>query len=130
MHGQGITIEHKTNAIMCWKKNNGVQTNKWSGKNFSRGYTSNEYDVLLVDVAWNRLENNSVPVGMTAIQSSLIQNFGVRLSSDYKRRKPNANKRKKPGERDGCLLIVLRGTFISRRILNQNLSPLHAFSIL
>lgn len=61
----------------------GIQTNKWSRKNFSRGYKHEDYDVSLVDVTWNRLENNSDPAGTAAIQSSLIQNFGVRLPSDY-----------------------------------------------
>lgn len=36
--------------------------------------TCRSYDVL-----WNSLENNSIPAGTSAIQSSLIHNFGVRL---------------------------------------------------
>lgn len=63
------------------------KTNKWTGRNFTRGSTVDRRahsSVRLVDrteTAWNRSENNFIPAGTTAIQSSLIQNFGVRLLS-------------------------------------------------
>lgn len=73
-----------TSNMSVRAQNNSVQTNKWTGRNFSRGYkhvkragaggASDDSDV-----PWNRSENNSIPAGTTAIQSSLIQNFGVRL---------------------------------------------------
>lgn len=76
---------------MSVREQNRLQTNKWTGRNFSRGTTVDgraHTRVRLVDrteTAWNRSENNFIPAGTTAIQSSLIQNFGVRLLSTSKR---------------------------------------------
>lgn len=76
---------------MSVREQNRLQTNKWTGRNFSRGTTVDgraHTRVRLVDrteTAWNRSENNFIPAGTSAIQSSLIQNFGVRLLSTSKR---------------------------------------------